>query len=522
MTGTTSRGPLLDAVGVGLVAAAVYALHGFQGRLDRDLGVFVYGGERVAHGTPPYVANFNTVGPLADLIPGIATAAGRLVGIGPVLAPRLLDWVLAAACCALLTVLGREVTGSRVTGILAAALFLPFGSFLNLATDGPREKTAMVLFVIAALILLERRRLLLAGVATGLATLTWQPALLPLVAAAGGAALLGPRRLRGLALFVAGGAATAAVAAAAFAAVGALPRAFEAFVVANVLWVHQPSAFGRPRGTWDLLWHGYGPMLAVAVVGPVVLLVLALRRRTVRFAPLAAGGVVAVGWTAAVVNGAPDLFVVLPFGALGTAILIGGAAARLAGRSRPVALILVTSVAAVSVVGAGAEAVLTREHRLVVQVRDVRAVLRSVPKGSALAAIDAPEPMALSDRVDPTPFLILDPGEVGYLDHRTPGGLVGYLQRLLSRNTPLLAVGRGPDRTLISGLVHEDYRHAGAGPGWHWFVARSLGAAAARRVRAANLRVVGSSVSTTFPVANHRHGRRRATTRPSAGGHAHA
>ncbi|MGN6782877.1 MAG: hypothetical protein ACTHJH_15390 [Marmoricola sp.] len=507
MSARTVGGSWTDAVGVGLVSAAVYALHGFQGPLDRDLGVFVYGGERVAHGTPPYVANFNTVGPLADVVPGIATAIGRLVGLGPVLAPRLLDWLISAACCALLSVLGRQLTGSRAGGVLAAALFLPFGSFLNLATDGPREKTAMVLFLIAAFIALGRRRFVAAGVLTALATLTWQPALLPLIAAAVAAAVLGSRRLGDLARFVGAGAVTAAVAAAAFAVAGALPRAVDAFLLANVLWVHQPSAFSRPGPTWHLLWHGYGPTLALVVVGPLVLLALALWRRTGPVVPLAVGGVVAAGWTAAVVNGAPDLFVVLPFGALGTAVLIEAVARGLAGRSRVVAAVLVTAVAAVAVGGAAAEAVHTRKHRLVTEARDVRAVLASAPAGAALAAIDAPQPLALSGRVNPTPFLILDSGEVGYLDHRSPGGLGGYLERLVHRDTPLLAVGRGPDRALITRLVAQDYRLAGVGPGWHWYVARSLGAAAARRVRAANVSVLGpaGTAHLTTPSSRRRH-----------------
>lgn len=504
MNGEVRRGLRTDAVAVGVLAAAVYALHGFQGRLDRDLGLFVYGGERVAHGTPPYVANFNTVGPLADVIPGIATAAGHLVGVGPVLAPRLLDWLLSAACVALLYVLGRQVTGSRTAGFLAAALFLPFGSFINLATGGPREKTAMVLFVIAALIVLGRRRFLAAGVLTGLATLTWQPALLPLVAAAGAAALLAPRRVRAALLFLAGGAATAAVAAAAFALAGALPRALEAFVVANVLWVHQPSALSRPGPTAHLLWHGYGVSLVIALLGPVVLVVAALRRRTSEVASLAAGAVVAVGWTAAVVNGAPDLFVVLPFGALGTAVLAHALSGRVGRRSPRAGRALTAAVVAVAVLGAAATAVVTRENRLLLQVRDVRAVLRSLPPASGLTAIDAPEPLALSGRVNPTPFLILDSGEIGYLDHHVPGGWIGYLQRLLHRDTPLLALGHGPHLRLIGQLVRRDYLPAGAGPGWHWYVARSLGVSAARRVHAANARALGTSGASAVPPASSR------------------
>lgn len=477
------RRTLLDAAAVAVAAAAVYALHGFHGRLDRDLGVFVYGAEQVAHGVPPYVGSFNTVGPLADAVPGVAVAFARLVGAGPVILPRGLFWLLSAACCALVYLLGRQVTGSRAGGFLAAALFLPFGSFLALATDGPREKTVMVLFLVAALVQLSRRRWVTAGILTGLATLTWQPVLLPLLVAAATAAVLYRARWRAGLQFLAGGLGTALVAAAAFAVAGALPRALEGFVIANLLWVHQPSALTAPAATWRLLWQGYHGSLFLALIGPVMLLVAARHRRPA-VVITAAGGLAAVAWTAGVINGAPDLFLVLPFGAVGSALLVQSLVSAL--RSRGVrAAMVVPAVCAAAVVAAAATAVLTRSDALAIQAADVHAVLRSVPRGSALATIDAPEPLVLSGRTNPTPYLILDTGETGYLDHNVPGGTAGYLESMVHSDPTLLAVGRGADQRLITRIVSSEYRPAGQGPGWEWWIARDLGRHARQRVHRA-------------------------------------
>jgi hypothetical protein len=229
-------GALLDPLLVGLVALVVYALHGFQGGMSRDLGVFTYGGEQLQHGTPPYVGIFNSVGPLADAIPGLAIWLGHLMGVAPVPSARLLFTVLSAVCCALLCVLARDAFGSRAAGLLAPAVFLTFERFIQLASSGPREKTAMVVFLLAGLILSGRRRWAAAGVCTALATLTWQPALLVAVAAVVVAVLVGgERRMRALTRFALGGAATTVVFVAWFALEGALHQAFAGFVLVNLL-----------------------------------------------------------------------------------------------------------------------------------------------------------------------------------------------------------------------------------------------------------------------------------------------
>jgi hypothetical protein len=480
---------LVDCGAVAVIAAAVYALHGFDDHLDRDLALFVYGGDRVAHGVPPYVGSFNTVGPLADVVPGIGIGLGHLVGVGPVLSSRILFWLLSAACCVLVQLLGRQITGTRTGGFLAAALFLPFGAFLVLATGGPREKTLMVLLLVAGLLALCRRRWLAAGVLTGLATLTWQPALLPMLAAALAAAVLSPAPWRAGIRYLVGGLGTALLAAAAFALAGALHRALDGFVVANLLWVHQPSAFGAPVSTWHLLWHGYHATLFVALLGPVVLLVAARHRRP-PVVLTAAAGLVAVAWTAGVINGGPDLFVVLPFGAVGTALLVQAVVSRVRVGAPAAASVLVAAVCAAAVLGAGVTAVRTRHNALSVQAADVHAVLNSVPPTAAVATLDAPQPLVLTGRTNPTPYLILDTGEIGYLDHKVPGGTTGFLQSMVRSDTALVAVGRGPDQRLIARILSSGYLPAGHGPGWEWWVARGLGARARQRVHSANLRVL--------------------------------
>src|SRR3954471_8795049 len=99
---------VLDPAVAGLVALVVYALHGFQGSLWRDPATFVYGGQQVAAGTPPYQGIFNSVGPLGDMTAGVGIGLGRLVGLGDLTGARLIYLVLSAGCVAALSVLARE------------------------------------------------------------------------------------------------------------------------------------------------------------------------------------------------------------------------------------------------------------------------------------------------------------------------------------------------------------------------------------------------------------------------------
>jgi hypothetical protein len=233
-----------------VVSLVVYALHGFDGLLTPDLAIFTYGGEHVARGVPPYVGVFNSVGPLADAVPGLGVWLGHLLDVGPLLSVRVLFTCLSALCCALLCVLARDTFGSRAAGLVAPAVFLTFQKFLQLASDGPREKTTMVVFLLAALILAGRRRWLGAGACAALATLTWQPALLVAAAVVVAAILTGREaRRRAMVRFLVGGAAVSAAFVAWFALTGALRQAFYGFVVVNVFYTSQPSAITQPRAT---------------------------------------------------------------------------------------------------------------------------------------------------------------------------------------------------------------------------------------------------------------------------------
>jgi hypothetical protein len=485
--------PGVDPLAVALVSSVVYGLHGFDAPLSRDLGVFVYGGEHVARGVPPYVDIFNTVGPLADAVPGLAIWTGGLVGLDPILSARLLFMVLSVGCCVLVSVLAHDIFASRVAGLTAAAVFLTFQDFIELATDGPREKTTMVLFLLVTLLMVQRRRWFSAGVGTALATLVWQPAL-AVAATAVVAAVLAHRtgRVRGLTRFVAGGLLPSLATLAVLAATHALPQAWAGFVTVNVDDTRQPSAWTAPAFTLGFLWHGYHLSLVVFAAGLLALLGLgtaALRRCPGRpeVAP-AAAALVGVAWTMLAINGPPDLFELLPLAALGIAGVVVAVVRRLPA-APAVSLVAVTCAACVGL--AVAESVGSVSDRLAQQRADVAAVLAAVPHGAEVLSINAPEVLAISDGSNPTAYQVFDGAIDRYLGHTTVGGVDGYAALVERLRPTVLVVGHGDVTRWPASLLDQDYRRAGSCSSWTWYVSRSSGPATWAAVRAANRSVVG-------------------------------
>jgi hypothetical protein len=496
---STATGPRrwVDPALVGGVALVVYALHGYDGALTRDFGVFTYGGLRISHGSSPYVDIFNSVGPLSDAVPGLAIWVGHLVGADPIFSARLLESVISALCCALLCVLARDVLGVRAAGFVAPAVFLTFPEFLELASDGPRDKTTMVVFLLGCLVLLVRRRWFAAGACAALATLTWQPVLAVAAAALVAAVLLDreERRRSILVKFLAGGLVPSLVTVGYFLGVGALRTALDGFIVINAGYTTQPSLltdFGRIE---TIMWTGYGWSLPLAIGGLVALVVIgasavpASRRPTYSaqargLVICAAGGLAGAVWTTLVVNGAADLFVVLPLAALGvaaTVVLLVERVPQGVGRSAVVAVV------SGSVLAATVVAVSTRDDRLDLQRADVAAVLATEPTNATVLSLSAPEVLALSGRTDPTPYQIMTWTQERYLSARYPGGLAGFLRTLVSSHPTLVAVGNSADVRFARPWLDTDYwRIPGDQAGWHWYLDRTAGPAALARTELAH------------------------------------
>lgn len=474
--------PLL--VACSLVALVVYLMHGFDGRLTMDLGVYAYAGQQVAEGVAPYVAIVNRVGPLAHLLPGGAAVVARGVGVDDLLAMRVFFMLIAVACVGLAYLVGRDVFRSRLAGVATAAALLSFHGFVELATYGPREKTPMVLFILASLLAIAHQRWLTTGVLVSLATLTWQPSFFPLIVAVLVAVLIGvPHggRLRALARVTVGGLVPAAVTFVFYVAIDRLQMFLDCFVLINARYTYgtQHPLLDEAANAWRLMNWGFGASLWVIFVGIAALLVSGVAvavRRPDREPPTAAvvgyGVAVLVGiaWTFLAFDSWPDAFLVLPFAAVGIGALMKAVVDRVPGRVALAATIALSAACTATAVG---YSVGRYNDRLVDQRRATESLMQVLPEARILS-VRAPQAMVLTHQRQGSRYQLFGMGMFDYIEDTYPGGIRGYGQWVELQAPTVIALAKAVPPWLAP-TIRRDYVEVRHAPSWRWFIRRDVG-----------------------------------------------
>ncbi|MDT0184311.1 glycosyltransferase family 39 protein [Microbacterium sp. ARD31] len=490
--GTSARVDVLVPV-VAAVSLVVYTVHGFHGALTRDLGVYSYAGQQVAEGVPPYLGILNRAGPLAHVLPSVGALAARAGGWDDVVSMRVFFMLLATASVCVTYLLGRDLFRSRVTGLVCAGTLLSFHGFIQYASNGPREKTPMVLFILLALWAVNRRRWATAGACTALATLCLQTAFFGTIAAVvvGVLLLAHGGRLRALVRVALGGLVPVAVLATWFALAGSLRASVDAFYWINRRYTVPNPVRERLDAVWLDLHEAYGATVWLMLVGAAALAAysLAVVSRRARAADpavlvlpaMTAGLVAGLAWTLEDYDAWPDLFAVLPFAAVG----VGGAYA-LAARLLPSrAAVGLAAVLVATTLGLALEyAVSTRDHTLDEQRRATADVLAQLPPGATITSIEAPQPLVLTRRTNPTRHQMFRSGLQDHLEDTWPGGRAGFERALVADGPDLVAVGETVSRRWRDSL-RPDYVYVGSAPQWDWYARASLGEPALADLRTA-------------------------------------
>ena len=479
LRGTDPLVPLVAAVSV-----VVYVLHGFHGTLTRDLGIYSYAGQQVAAGVPPYLGVLNRAGPLAHVLPGAGALVARAGGFDDVVTMRVVFMLMATAAVSTAYLLGRDLFRSRGAGLVTAGGMLAFHGFIQYASSGPREKTPMTLFVIGAMWAVTRRRWFTAGVLTSLATLCLQTAFFStFTAVAVGVLLLAHgQRVRSLVRVVAGGLVPVLVLGVWFALAGSLRAAYDGFYGINRRYtVPNPLTADREL-VWADLQAAYGLTVWLLLAGTVLLVLVSLaavsrRARTAQpglvvLPPMTAGLAAGLWWILQEYDAWADLFPVLPFAALGLGAGYAVAVHRLAPRPRALVAALLATTAVVLAV---TYSLTTRDDTLREQREATEAVLATLPPGAAITSIEAPQPLVLTRRTNPTRYQMFRSGLQDYMDDTWPGGLVGFQEDLVAEGQDLVAVGETVSRRWRASL-QPDYVYVGSAPLWDWYARASLGA----------------------------------------------
>src|SRR5919199_5801449 len=163
--------PLLVLV----LAVFVYGMYGFDGVLPLDYSIYLYSGQRMAEGIPPYVSIFDHKGPLSPMIAGLGVMLSKLLDGDDIYTVRAVFFATGCLTVVAVYLLGKSVFRSQVAGFFAALTFLGFYAYGYPAASGPEPKTPMVLFQTLSLLLASQKRWFWAGCFGSLAFLVWQP-----------------------------------------------------------------------------------------------------------------------------------------------------------------------------------------------------------------------------------------------------------------------------------------------------------------------------------------------------------
>lgn len=491
LRGVDPWGPVLAAA-----ATAVFLVHGFGGILTRDLALYAYGGQQFAEGVPPFVSVLNRAGPLAHMVPGVATWFGRLLGadsgVDDLFAMRVLMTVFAIASVWVVYLLTRDAFGSRVAGIAAATSLLAFQGFVTYATGGPREKTTMMLLMALALWAVVHRRWGRAGVAVALATLTWQPVFF----GAAGAVAVGALLVRGgrgtvvaLTRFAVGGVVTTALFVVYFVLVDALEEFWNAFYAINATYTRQSGLLYYLAEDPTEILVGFGWSLILILLGLAAMVALAAVRlrgldrdnpHDVAVVAVGSGTLVSLMWSFNVFNGWADAIFVLPLAAAGLGGLVHAVARALPGRA---AVPLAAAYVVVVGVAGGANAWVTRDDRLGPMADVNEQVLEIVGPDATIMSVGSPQPLVFGRRENTIYHQMFLAGLYEYVDDTWPGGVEGLADDIREDPPTLITVDGLEYYHFLRPVLSDEYELVGTTYLMTWYVDRSVGEDELARLR---------------------------------------
>ena len=463
---TPAAALVLGALAALLGSVLLFSQFSINDRLSRDESIYVYGGQQLAAGIPPYASIVDPKTPLATMIAGSAVIIGRAADVDDVRAIRFMYFVLACLSVIAVFLAGALLFDSVAAGLLGAACFAAFRGFAMDALGGPNAKTAAVLLAVLATALLVRRMWFWAGMAASLATLVWQPLAIYALVAIGVAGVSVDRsaRLRAIGAVLAGAALPVLATVAYFVASGAVAE-----LVENGILLPLTGTERRDRTFPEHLVHviemiqrGFGisaPLVWTGLLSLLALIVLRLRSGTrhalasdplvtIVLPPLA----FLIAFSLIDFQGYDDAYPLLPYAALG---LSGAAAAGISALQRrwmglawlaPAAVCLVL-VIATWVWYAQPDAA---ERELPRQRRDAEVADALLGADGTLYALGNPAMLVLTGRTNPSPNIYLAAGVDQWVVEHTPGGFDGWVGSIEALN---------PDMIVIDGWITEfDYR----------------------------------------------------------------
>lgn len=434
------------------VSAFVFSQYGFTGRLARDDAIYIYSGQQMAKGIPPYVSIFDHKGPLAPMISGIGVMLSQLVNTDDIMTVRATFFIISIFSVVGIFLLAYGLFDSSYRiAFLTSFAFVNFWGFGRHAASGPRAKTPMVLFQVLALWLTARRKWFLAGIAGSLAFLTWQPAVIfPLITIllAAMQSKATEARVKNVFKVVAGILIPLIVISLYFLYKGAFFEFVDGFTLFNINHLNRPgdtSLLAIFIRILSAVFAGYATMVIPILLGfAAILMVFIWRIRLHKsstilwlsedhFSALLISFPIPFVWSMLDFQWYADFFIFLPYAAVGFGWLLHNALRGIANldqitTSTENAFFLI--ICGVLIIAAFANYRRTASKELDLQIVWSNEVTSRFGSDVKLVSIGVPEALVLLHKTNPNPYVFIINGIDNQIDAKTPGGFDGWLENL--------------------------------------------------------------------------------------------
>ena len=445
---------LLGYVVILVFSAFVFLLYGLDLPFQRDNAIYYYSAQQLLQGVPPYLSIFDIKTPLASFVTAMFLWPSEALFDEPLHGVRIGFMLLVTGTAILLYRLASRMFGQTPAILVPPLGLLGFQGLIVFAAMGARPKVLLLFFMAAALVYLWDRRWFAAGVASGCCAFTWQPAGIVLIGALAGALLDGAEgRIRRLTLLCAGAGLVAAVISAFFLANGAFSAFFD-----GTFRVHLFIERGDQQEVRILakgLDDGFPYASSLIILGLGSLVVHLVGRAAGRVndpecAPCMAYLIMLgmfIAWSFFDVQSYVDLFVFLPFAALGLQVLVTALAqgfrSDAAGGKRAHGAILLMSILYLLALPLLARLSHPPSRDGLAAQRDrfeSLAALAPGRDGARILAIEIPELPAVLRRDNLTPYVVNLAGIDRYVASRFPGGFDDYVASLEAARPDLVVV----------------------------------------------------------------------------------
>ncbi len=496
------------------LAAAVYFQNSFEGALSRDNAIYLYSGQRMAEGIPPYVSIFDHKGPLAPMLVGVGVVLSPYLGATDITAVRAVFFLIGCLTVVATYGLGSSLFKSQRAGLFTALTFLGFFGFARYAVSSPEAKTPMVLFEVLCLLFASQKRWALAGLCGSLAALVWQPmAVFSLVAIVLAVTQRDEPRLGASLRATAGAGLPIAATGAYFYFQGALDELVNGSILFNARYLDREQLLSTAEffAPVKAIFQGYdtilvpivvGVMLVAVVIGLITLGSVHLLRKAYSgpsgqpmrkgaFAPIFLSLPFPVLWSLVDFQGYPDFYVFIPYIAVGFGGFLGFVVGRmgamgtlLPGGTRLLTVGLSSTLIAVAVLGSlvvvdparGVSSLDTEErppgpNDLDYQRQAASKVQERFGKDAKVVSIGAPQLLVLLHKTNPNPYAFIIRGIDDQIAVETPGGFEGWVEELEAYDPDVIAFGRtsGTHSPMLLDWLESRYEREKIGP-WTLYV----------------------------------------------------